>query len=63
MSYFEWDENKRKYNLEKHGIDFIDSVLIFNDPNRIECEVIIHGETRFQTIGMIYDVVLFWFIL
>ena len=22
---FEWDENKRKINIEKHGIDFADS--------------------------------------
>ena len=27
---FEWDENKRKINIEKHGIDFADAVKIFD---------------------------------
>ncbi len=26
---FEWDENKRQINIEKHGIDFVDAVKIF----------------------------------
>ncbi|MBR6900719.1 MAG: BrnT family toxin [Synergistaceae bacterium] len=26
---FEWDENKRQINIEKHGIDFADAVKIF----------------------------------
>jgi len=43
MNYFEWDDNKRKYNLEKHGIDFIDAIEIFEDPNRIEFENIRKG--------------------
>lgn len=59
MKYFEWDENKREFNLEKHGIDFVDAVLIFNDPNRIEFEIDIRGELRCQTIGVVYDVILF----
>jgi uncharacterized DUF497 family protein len=30
---FEWDEVKRRTNLEKHGIDFLDAVQIFvSDP-------------------------------
>jgi uncharacterized DUF497 family protein len=29
---FEWDENKRRANLGKHGIDFIDSMRVFSDP-------------------------------
>jgi uncharacterized DUF497 family protein len=28
---FEWDENKRRVNIEKHGIDFVDAVNIFQD--------------------------------
>ncbi len=27
---FEWDENKRQANIEKHGIDFADAVKIFD---------------------------------
>ena len=33
---FEWDENKRRSNHTKHGVDFIDAVKSFADPQRIE---------------------------
>ena len=26
---FEWDENKRRANIRKHGIDFLDAATIF----------------------------------
>ena len=29
---FEWDENKRRQNVEKHGIDFVDAKEVFYDP-------------------------------
>jgi uncharacterized DUF497 family protein len=29
---FEWDENKRQANIEKHGIDFADLEAIFSGP-------------------------------
>ena len=28
---FEWDENKRRINLQKHGPDFEDAHLVFTD--------------------------------
>ena len=28
---FEWDEGKRRSNLEKHGVDFVDAMLILAD--------------------------------
>jgi len=28
---FEWDEDKRQANLQKHGLDFRDAQLVFND--------------------------------
>lgn len=59
MQNFEWDKNKRLYNIEKHGFDFIDVIEIFDDPNRIELETIRNGEKRFQTIGIVNDLVLF----
>ena len=59
MKYFEWDENKRKFNLEKHGIDFVDIIETFDDQDRIEFESIRSGEKRFQTIGIAHEVVLF----
>jgi uncharacterized protein len=55
---FEWDENKRTINLSKHGIDFVDSVYIFQDPDRIEMESVQNEEIRYQTIGTVHHVVL-----
>ena len=26
---FEWDEDKRRRNIERHGYDFLDGVLVF----------------------------------
>ena len=28
---FEWDEDKRRQNVERHGFDFLDGVLVFAD--------------------------------
>lgn len=50
--YFEWDEEKRGNNLQKHGVDFIDAVKIFAQPilekpdHREE-----YGEERFIAVG------------
>ncbi|MGI8786590.1 MAG: BrnT family toxin [Pyrinomonadaceae bacterium] len=28
---FEWDENKRRINLQRHGIDFADAKQVFEN--------------------------------
>ncbi|MCI0504489.1 MAG: BrnT family toxin [Gammaproteobacteria bacterium] len=50
---FEWDENKRQITLLERGIDFIDAVLIWDDPFRQERidNLKKYGEIRYQTIG------------
>lgn len=55
---FEWDENKSRINLEKHGIDFETAMLVFNDSQRIEIYDFEHSieEDRYNTIGMVNDV-------
>ncbi len=55
---FEWDEEKAAANLKKHGIDFRDAALVFNDPYRIELYDAAHSfeEDRYNTIGMVEDV-------
>ena len=58
MQVVEWDETKRTLNLNKHGIDFVDAIEVFRDPNRIELETVRHGETRYQTIGIVNNIVL-----
>jgi len=58
MNIFEWDENKRKLNLDKHGIDFVDAVDVFMDLSRIEVESMRDDELRYLTIGAVHDVVI-----
>lgn len=55
---FEWDEEKNKKNIEKHGIDFETAMLVFNDLQRIEIYDVEHSmeEDRYNTIGMVNDV-------
>lgn len=51
---FEWDENKRLANLQKHGIDFADVWLIFDYDvasdfdNRFD-----YDEIRYLTLGLL----------
>ena len=35
---FDWDENKNKINIKKHGIDFNDVIPVFFDDNAISYE-------------------------
>jgi uncharacterized DUF497 family protein len=52
----EWDERKRRRNLEDHGVDFRDAALIFLEPvleavdDRND-----YGETRIRALGHVDD--------
>jgi len=51
---FEWDENKNKENIDKHGISFIDAQLAFCDSNRVIEKDVKHStadETRYFLYG------------
>ena len=51
---FEWDENKRKENILKHGFDFADAWKIFTAPMLTELdEREDYGEDRWIGIGML----------
>ena len=50
---FEWDENKNKANLEKHGIEFCVAIEVFSDPLAIETTRFINGEERMQIVGRV----------
>ena len=52
MLEFDWDENKRQKNIEKHGIDFFDAIKIFWGTilQKISPK---KGEQRFLAIGKI----------
>ncbi len=51
---FEWDENKRRINLHRHGLDFRDAHLVFNgDAFVIEDPHDDYDETRYILQGML----------
>ena len=51
---FEWDEEKRQANLEKHGLDFLDARLIWRGPVLDPCaERWIEGELRLMALGVV----------
>lgn len=53
---FEWDENKRRINLQKHGLDFRDAHLVFNDDAFVlEDPHNDYDETRYILQGMLHQ--------
>lgn len=50
---FEWDSNKERANLEKHGISFAEASTVFGDPLATTIPDPDHseGESRFVTMG------------
>ena len=57
---FEWDEEKNAANIRKHGIDFLDAALIFENPT-IEAtdDRTDYGESRCTALGLAGETVLF----
>lgn len=55
---FEWDDEKEKINIAKHGIDFTTAARVFNDENRLELYDEAHSDTedRYITIGIIDEI-------
>ena len=51
---FEWDDNKSRANLKKHGISFDEARSVFSDPLSITVADPEHSEAelRFIDIGM-----------
>ena len=58
---FEWDDEKNRANVEKHGVSFYEAIKVFEDEFRIEIYDYKHSsldEDRYDVIG-IADNVLF----
>ncbi|GFZ82786.1 toxin [Pseudohongiella nitratireducens] len=53
MSNFEYDDDKSQANLEKHGIDFLDAQVLWEDPDLLEIRARSDDEPRFLAIGRI----------
>jgi uncharacterized protein len=60
---FEWDENKRQANIEKHGIDFLTATEAFGDPQRFtfrsplgepEQRHVLVGSVQGRVIAVVY---------
>jgi hypothetical protein len=58
MLEFDWDEDKRRKNIQKHRIDFVEACKIFlNDTVDIE-DTSSSGERRFISIGQTQGLIL-----
>ena len=53
---FDWDEEKNKRNIKKHGISFEDAKEVFKSPllTRLDLREN-YGEDRYIGLGMIYQ--------
>jgi uncharacterized DUF497 family protein len=50
---FEYNENKSKANIEKHGIDFKIAIKLWSDPNRLEFPARWVNEARYLLIAVL----------
>ena len=50
---FQWDENKAKSNLAKHGVGFAEATTVFGDPQSLTIPDPEHSQTedRFVIMG------------
>ena len=53
---YEWDENKRWVNLEKHLLDFNDAKLVYENRYKLEIIVSRDGEIRVAAFAYVFDV-------
>jgi uncharacterized DUF497 family protein len=47
-----WDESKRKSNLKKHGLDFTDAYLIFENPDKCTYDASRGDEYRLMDVAL-----------
>jgi uncharacterized DUF497 family protein len=52
---FEFDNNKSEENKKRHGIDFVEAQMVWDDPDRIEVPARTIDEPRFIVIARIAD--------
>jgi uncharacterized DUF497 family protein len=55
---FEWDEAKRRRNLRKHGVDFVDAAEVLAGPTATrEDSRDGYGERRYVSLGLLHEFV------
>lgn len=52
---YEWDKAKRLANLDKHGLDLIDGVMVYESPHKLEIPSGRQGEPRVQALAYVFD--------
>jgi uncharacterized DUF497 family protein len=52
---FEFDERKSRSNKDKHGIDFAEAQVLWNDPDLLVIPARTTDEPRYLVIGRIAD--------
>lgn len=52
--FFKWDDSKDILNQEKHGISFVESISVFDDPDALSLYDVSHSdkEDRWITMGL-----------
>lgn len=58
LPLFEWDDEKRDANLQKHRIDFVDAAEMFARPIGLTGAGLIRGEERYGAVGTLGDRIL-----
>lgn len=53
LEVFEYDPEKSQINKSKHGLDFEQAQLLWNDPLRVEIQANSTTEPRFMVIGQL----------
>jgi uncharacterized protein len=54
----DWDRNKSRSNLRKHGVSFETVSLVFEDPIQLSIQDRFEaGEERWQTMGLVNGIV------
>ena len=48
-----WDEAKRKSNLTKHGLDFLDAALVYENPEKFTYQSDRMGENRWLDLALV----------
>lgn len=48
-----WDETKRKSNLEKHGLDFADAWMVYENPEKYILDTSRQGERRWLDLALV----------
>jgi uncharacterized DUF497 family protein len=53
IAMYEWDEAKRAANLEKHGLDFADAQLVYENEEKLTLQSPRGVEPRLQDMALV----------